>query len=102
AQATTWSYTLSLHDALPIFDGNGTLDLYVADNRTEDIRDRGQIDIQMVNGKLTIPPWFKDRLLVVNGKVLEYGEPDILYLNDGRSEEHTSELQSRGHLVCRL
>src|SRR5690625_6857648 len=32
-----------------------------------------------------------------------------LYLNDGfseiklkRSEEHTSELQSRGHLVCRL
>src|SRR5690625_6668264 len=23
-------------------------------------------------------------------------------LTDGRSEEHTSELQSRGHLVCRL
>ena len=74
------SVTLALAD----IDGNGTLDLYVADNRTEDIRDRGQIDIQMVNGKLTIPPWFKDRLLVVNGKVLEYGEPDILYLNDGR------------------
>src|SRR5207253_10336419 len=27
------------------------------------------------------------------------GVPDPLY---GRSEEHTSELQSRGHLVCRL
>src|SRR5690625_6415775 len=27
----------------------------------------------------------------------------VLYLTDtGRSEEHTSELQSRGHLVCRL
>src|SRR5207253_6867031 len=26
----------------------------------------------------------------------------ILYPNDLRSEEHTSELQSRGHLVCRL
>src|SRR5690625_5454486 len=26
------------------------------------------------------------------------GEP----LHEGRSEEHTSELQSRGHLVCRL
>src|SRR5437870_11042122 len=24
------------------------------------------------------------------------------YLSRGRSEEHTSELQSRGHLVCRL
>src|SRR5690625_6232825 len=26
----------------------------------------------------------------------------IKYLAQGRSEEHTSELQSRGHLVCRL
>src|SRR5690625_5993661 len=25
-----------------------------------------------------------------------------LHLGGGRSEEHTSELQSRGHLVCRL
>src|SRR5439155_9595396 len=25
-----------------------------------------------------------------------------LYVLEGRSEEHTSELQSRGHLVCRL
>src|SRR5439155_24831756 len=32
--------------------------------------------------------------------VLEY---DILgFVDDERSEEHTSELQSRGHLVCRL
>src|SRR5690625_6717607 len=29
--------------------------------------------------------------------------PDAFYAyNDLRSEEHTSELQSRGHLVCRL
>src|SRR5690625_5600498 len=27
-------------------------------------------------------------------------EPSVMYT--GRSEEHTSELQSRGHLVCRL
>src|SRR5690625_6923520 len=27
---------------------------------------------------------------------------DPAYLQDLRSEEHTSELQSRGHLVCRL
>src|SRR5690625_3590816 len=27
---------------------------------------------------------------------------DIRYIGVGRSEEHTSELQSRGHLVCRL
>src|SRR2546429_6009512 len=29
--------------------------------------------------------------------------PDIIHVDDvGRSEEHTSELQSRLHLVCRL
>ena len=26
----------------------------------------------------------------------------MIYKKYGRSEEHTSELQSRGHLVCRL
>src|SRR5690625_5594083 len=30
-------------------------------------------------------------------------EPDVVILpRNARSEEHTSELQSRGHLVCRL
>src|SRR5690625_5952128 len=28
--------------------------------------------------------------------------PHRLNIGQGRSEEHTSELQSRGHLVCRL
>src|SRR5690625_661339 len=28
--------------------------------------------------------------------------PDLTQAHQGRSEEHTSELQSRGHLVCRL
>src|SRR5690625_6184865 len=27
---------------------------------------------------------------------------DIKFINFSRSEEHTSELQSRGHIVCRL
>ena len=73
------SVTLALADV----DGNGTLDLYVANNRTDDIRDRGEVDLRMVNGQLTVPPSLKDRLVVVNGKVFEYGEPDFLYLNDG-------------------
>ncbi len=74
------SVTLALADA----DGNGTLDLYVCNNRTDDIRDRGQVDIQMLRGQLTIPPHLKDRLVVNNGQVIEYGEPDLLLLNDGR------------------
>src|SRR5690625_5612901 len=33
---------------------------------------------------------------------IKYWIKDKLTLNRERSEEHTSELQSRGHLVCRL
>jgi hypothetical protein len=73
------SVTMALADV----DGNGTLDLYVANNRTDDIRDHGQVDLQMVNGKLTIPPSLRNRLVLINGKLFEYGEPDFLYLNDG-------------------
>src|SRR5690625_1221083 len=36
------------------------------------------------------------------GLVLAYALMLIPRLADSRSEEHTSELQSRGHLVCRL
>ena len=70
--------------ALADIDGNGTLDLYVVNNRADDIRDRGQVDIQMVRGKLVVPPHFKDRLLLREGRLAEYGQPDQLYLNDGK------------------
>src|SRR5690625_1935464 len=33
---------------------------------------------------------------------LQMWDVDNLFVVGGRSEEHTSELQSRGHLVCRL
>jgi hypothetical protein len=74
------SVTLALADV----DGNGTLDLYVANNRTDDIRDRGELDLRLVKGQLTVPPSLTNRLVVINGKVMEYGEPDVLYLNDGK------------------
>src|SRR4030043_2428893 len=55
--ATTEIYTLSLHDALPIYPGN------------EEPESWPRLDLAVIQG---------------------------------RSEEHTSELQSRLHLVCRL
>src|SRR3989442_8635162 len=39
---------------------------------------------------------------IVEAVVARYGQVDVLVNNAGRSEEHTSELQSRPHLVCRL
>jgi hypothetical protein len=82
AAGTATSYG-SVTMALADVDGDGTLDLYVVNNRTDDIRDRGEVDLKRVNGRLTIPPALADRLVILNGKVHEYGEPSFLYLNDG-------------------
>src|SRR3712207_7489275 len=72
--ATTEIYTLSLHDALPISAraAPGTVVLQAA------------VDVV--------------RLLGVERDVVELGQPR----QGQRSEEHTSELQSRQYLVCRL
>src|SRR6266508_4819017 len=41
--------------------------------------------------------------IFIDGRVEVYGSVLFSrYLRVSRSEEHTSELQSRGHLVCRL
>src|SRR5580658_6429791 len=49
--------------ALADIDGNGTLDLYVANYRTNDIRDVGQVQLQFVRGQLVVPPALRRRLL---------------------------------------
>src|SRR5690554_7085280 len=72
--ATTEIYTLSLHDALPIFRQQGVKAAAVyADSKLS----RGEALEQLAGGELQV-------------------------LFSVRSEEHTSELQSRPHLVCRL
>src|SRR5690348_17560451 len=68
--ATTEIYTLSLHDALPIWDKWKNL-----------------------NGKQFVDLISKHKLF----EWLREHESDV-----DRSEEHTSELQSPVHLVCRL
>src|SRR5437870_13917289 len=64
--ATAEIYTLSLHDALPIY--------FRAVGRELDKRDHREGQLKAQNH----------------------------LAENKRSEEHTSELQSRGHLVCRL
>src|SRR5690625_6607685 len=49
---------------------------------------------------LEVQPLFAPNVLVGFGRVEGYSVGIIA--NQPRSEEHTSELQSRGHLVCRL
>src|SRR2546429_5637070 len=75
--ATTEIYTLSLHDALPIY-------------RRQDGRRLGS---EVPEGSLAGRPGLREGCR----RQADRG-PDA----QGRSEEHTSELQSRLHLVCRL
>src|SRR5438067_6203211 len=73
ATATTEIYTLSLHDALPIF---------------EEVRLADQILLSAPEGRQV--------------RVVEQHVATALGDQNRRSEEHTSELQSRFDLVCRL
>jgi hypothetical protein len=86
ASAGTLSKYGALTMALADIDGNGTLDLYVADNRAEDSRDRAEFEnysILRVNGELTVAPARQDRFVYADGMINEYGEPSLAYLNDG-------------------
>ena len=69
--------------ALADVDNNDTLDLYVTNNRSDDIRDRARVPITRVGGKVLPPEDLRNRLFVHEGQLHEYGEPDQLYLNDG-------------------
>src|SRR3712207_9294963 len=76
--ATTEIYTLSLHDALPI----------------------SEVVVLLLDGTRGL----EAQDLRIADNVLQEGRALVIAINkwDVRSEEHTSELQSRQYLVCRL
>ncbi|MFZ0828242.1 MAG: VCBS repeat-containing protein, partial [Verrucomicrobiia bacterium] len=91
AECSQYAGTLSPYGAMTMtladIDGSGPLDLYVANNRVEDSRDRVQFDqfeVMTVNGQHDVIPPLKDRFIFTNGFFQEYGEPDLIYLNDGK------------------
>jgi hypothetical protein len=75
--------TMTLADV----DGNGTLDLFVANNRADDSKDLAEfskIEVFKQGDHLAIPASLQDRFVITNGAVNEYGTPSMLYLNDGK------------------
>lgn len=66
-------------------DGNGTLDLYVANYaKLALLRSAGVLPIRYVNGRPVATGPGAERLRMVDGQLVELGEPDFLYLNDGQ------------------
>src|SRR5207253_8249954 len=94
----TASHTLSLHDALPIFvAGIFPMHLQVGDEaRHENKVDRTVTDDLI--GDTHLAAAGVTRLRDCHG----HAPARLHSMSATRSEEHTSELQSRGHLVCRL
>src|SRR3712207_9307935 len=82
--ATTEIYTLSLHDALPIF---------------VNLQPSTFNPARRAHGRIHHPP------VATGGRAAVHRQRRHLRADPqgtGRSEEHTSELQSRQYLVCRL
>src|SRR5205823_13894846 len=92
--ATTETYTLSLHDALPILPAEHRAEF---DDLLDEARAGYALHDEDVGTCYTWPLGLIRRALLVAGERLS--SRGAL---DRRSEEHTSELQSLAYLVCRL
>src|SRR3712207_7159593 len=90
--ATTEIYTLSLHDALPIFWPEAAITEPLEDARTGEHQAFARFE--RTRAASVIGP---GEYLLTGGIAIH--SPDGRRV---RSEEHTSELQSRQYLVCRL
>src|SRR5690606_40062073 len=98
--ATTAIYTLSLHDALPIY---GRVSEAFAAGTAATVTHISRIGYDGQDYEL--PPVegrdFSNKVLAYVNQ-LRYGKIADPFGWNFRSEEHTSELQSRENLVCRL
>src|SRR5690606_41529688 len=86
------SYILSLHDALPICEKRG---LTAGAHFHQQIVQRDRLAIR---AELVAQTLLKRLPLVLIEHLKQQRQPRVVF----RSEEHTSELQSREKLVCRL
>src|SRR3712207_8991774 len=89
--ATTEIYTLSLHDALPIW------------TRAQETELASEVVLRTIEpaNDYRMGAGASRRLAGRSRRTLTLDLAAVLSVNE-RSEEHTSELQSRQHLVCRL
>src|SRR5207244_13460678 len=94
-QSISSTYTLSLHDALPIFDVIQDV-LLLAEFGSERCAAQKQEVVIVEPGQAL------HLRALIDDHVHAIGDDERSKMQRLRSEEHTSELQSPDHLVCRL
>src|SRR5690554_7060145 len=82
--------------ALPSFPTRRSSDLICPNRHSFDIARQGYVNLLPVQQKRSRHPGDSKAMVVARSRFLNSG------IYQPRSEEHTSELQSRPHLVCRL
>ena len=78
-QTQTGSASLALADV----DGDRDLDLYVVNYGVHTMRTKLDLRVRMVRGEPQVVGRYRDYYKIIEGKLIEYGEPDSLFLNDG-------------------
>jgi len=70
--------------AMSDVDGDGDLDIYVANyGETSVLRSGGSVSVRTINGKQVVTGQYANRIRIMGGEMVEVGEPDFLYINDG-------------------
>ncbi len=65
-------------------NGDGSLDLYVANYGENTIRSGFTLSTRMVNGVEVVTGRWANRMKILEGKMVEFGEPDVVAMNNGR------------------
>src|SRR3989449_6847791 len=94
--ATTEIYTLSLHDALPIYQ------IKSVESEVELCRQAALEAVSHAADLRNQTIQAEEASLSLERQASRAGAENASLVQEHRSEEHTSELQSRLHLVCRL
>src|SRR5690606_41967045 len=95
ASPTSQPYTLSLHDALPISASKE--DIIQAKHRIQRQKAQDRKSFRLMKNQKS-----SDRNIIKSESIDNADELREQLNFNKRSEEHTSELQSRENLVCRL
>src|SRR5207244_12812944 len=100
--ANTHISTLSLHDALPISRDTDDRDAPRFARWKEGIDDGLTHRSRLAGRRLQVHPQSRPGVDFDNAAALVFQRARNVRADHVRSEEHTSELQSPDHLVCRL